>query len=155
MRWRSPSRPRCSLVVLVAAAGHDGRRPAKSGPSVTLVSRAPPDRPSLTDGRQRPDVIYGSGLRKTPDGAPPNSGKLPSYFTMNLAVVQDWKNSPVGDLEGRVGVTSLYDNVCLLRDGSGVGVARRNTAEGEGDSPRLRKRFSWRQSNARPHHCVA
>jgi hypothetical protein len=31
MRWRLPSRPRCSLVVLVAAAGHDGRRPAMSG----------------------------------------------------------------------------------------------------------------------------
>jgi hypothetical protein len=30
MRWRLPSRPRCSLVVLVAAAGHDGRRPATS-----------------------------------------------------------------------------------------------------------------------------
>jgi hypothetical protein len=31
MRWRLPSRPRCSLVVLVAAAGHDGRRPANNG----------------------------------------------------------------------------------------------------------------------------
>lgn len=68
------------------------------------------------------DVIYGSGLRNTPDGAPPNSGKLPSYATMNLAFVHDWKTSPLGDLEGRVGVINLFDKSYLLRDGSGVGV---------------------------------
>jgi outer membrane receptor protein involved in Fe transport len=68
------------------------------------------------------DVIYGSGLRNTPDGAPPNSGKLPSYVTMNLALVHDWKDTPVGDLEGRLGVTNLFDKSYLLRDGSGVGV---------------------------------
>ena len=42
------------------------------------------------------DMVYGSGLRNTPDGAPPNSGKLPSYVTMNLAFVRSWKDSPVG-----------------------------------------------------------
>jgi outer membrane receptor protein involved in Fe transport len=68
------------------------------------------------------DVIYGSALRNTPDGAPPNSGKLPSYVTMNLALVHDWKDTPVGDLEGRLGVTNLFDKTYLLRDGSGVGV---------------------------------
>jgi outer membrane receptor protein involved in Fe transport len=68
------------------------------------------------------DVIYGSGLRNTPDGAPPNSGKLPSYVTMNLALVHNWKDTPVGDLEGRLGVTNLFDKTYLLRDGSGVGV---------------------------------
>jgi outer membrane receptor protein involved in Fe transport len=68
------------------------------------------------------DLIYGSGLRNTPDGAPPNSGKLPSYTTMNLALVRDWKNSPLGNLEGRVGITNLFDKTYLLRDGSGVGV---------------------------------
>jgi hypothetical protein len=45
------------------------------------------------------DVIYGSGLRRNPDGAPPNSGKLASYATMNLAFVHSWKESPVGNLE--------------------------------------------------------
>ena len=68
------------------------------------------------------DVIYGSGLRRTPDGAPPNSGKLASYATMNLAFVHSWKESPVGNLEGRVGITNLFDKTYLLRDGSGVGV---------------------------------
>ena len=68
------------------------------------------------------DAIYGSGLRNTPDGAPPNSGKLPSYATMNLALVHDWKGSPIGNLEGRIGVVNLFDKTYLLRDGSGVGV---------------------------------
>ena len=30
MRWRLPSRPRCSFAGLVAAAGFDGRKPAMS-----------------------------------------------------------------------------------------------------------------------------
>ena len=34
MRWRLPSRRKCSLVVLVAAVGHDGRRPATSRQSI-------------------------------------------------------------------------------------------------------------------------
>jgi outer membrane receptor protein involved in Fe transport len=68
------------------------------------------------------DVIYGSGLRRTPDGAPPNSGKLPSYATLNLALVHSWNETPVGNLEGRVGITNLFDKTYLLRDGSGVGV---------------------------------
>jgi outer membrane receptor protein involved in Fe transport len=68
------------------------------------------------------DFIYGSGLRNTPDGAPPNSGKLPGHFTMNTALVHDWKDSPVGNLEGRVGISNIFDKTYLLRDGSGVGV---------------------------------
>jgi len=68
------------------------------------------------------DLIFGSGLRNTPDGAPPNSGKLPSYATMNLAYVHEWKNAPFGSLEGRVGVVNLFDKTYLIRDGSGVGV---------------------------------
>ena len=68
------------------------------------------------------DVIFGSGLRNTPDGAPPNSGKLPSYVTANLALIHTWNESPVGNLEGRVGIVNLFDKTYLLRDGSGVGV---------------------------------
>ncbi len=51
------------------------------------------------------DIIYGSGLRNTPDGAPPNSGKLPAYTTMNVTFVHQWNESPIGDMEGRVGIT--------------------------------------------------
>ena len=68
------------------------------------------------------DMIYGSGLRNTPDGAPPNSGKLPAYATMDLTFVHQWNESPVGNMEGRVGITNLFDKTYLLRDGSGVGV---------------------------------
>jgi outer membrane receptor protein involved in Fe transport len=68
------------------------------------------------------DLIYGSGLRKTPPGAPPNSAELPGYATLDLALIHDWKATPVGDLEGRVGVTNLFDKTYLLRDGTGVGV---------------------------------
>ena len=38
MRWRLPSRRKCSLVVLVAAAGHDGRRPGHEQPLVGGVN---------------------------------------------------------------------------------------------------------------------
>ncbi|HEV3239764.1 MAG TPA: TonB-dependent receptor [Casimicrobiaceae bacterium] len=68
------------------------------------------------------DVIYGSGLRRTPPGAPPNSGKLPSYAAANLALIHNWRDTPVGELEGRVGVTNIFDKIYLLRDGTGVGV---------------------------------
>jgi outer membrane receptor protein involved in Fe transport len=68
------------------------------------------------------DVLAGSGLRNTPDGAPPNSGKLPAYATIGIALIHEWKDLAVGNLEGRVGITNLFDKTYLLRDGSGVGV---------------------------------
>lgn len=79
------------------------------------------------------DLIFGSGLRNTPDGAPPNSGKLPSYATMNVAYVQTWKASPIGEVEGRLGVINLFDKTYLLRDGSGVGVG----------APQFGERRTW------------
>ncbi len=48
------------------------------------------------------DLIYGSGLRRTPPGAPPNSGTLPSYATLNLSLTHDWKGTPIGVVEGRL-----------------------------------------------------
>lgn len=68
------------------------------------------------------DVIYGSGLRSTPDGAPPNSGKLAAYEVVNVAYVHAWPKLAGGSLEGRIGVRNLFDKTYLLRDGSGVGV---------------------------------
>ena len=68
------------------------------------------------------DVLAGSGLRDTPDGAPPNSGKLPGYATVGIALIHEWKDLATGNLEGRVGVTNLFDKTYLLRDGTGVGV---------------------------------
>lgn len=70
------------------------------------------------------DVLYGSGLRLTPDtdGAAPNSGHLPHYTTVNLALTHTWKATPVGAVEGRLALINAFDKVYLLRDGSGVGV---------------------------------
>jgi outer membrane receptor protein involved in Fe transport len=68
------------------------------------------------------NMLAGSGLRNTPEGTPPNSGKLPGYATMGVALIHEWKDLAIGNLEGRVGVTNLFDKSYLLRDGSGVGV---------------------------------
>ncbi len=67
-------------------------------------------------------VLAGSGLRNTPEDAPPNSGKLAGYATVGIALIHEWKGFSFGSLEGRVGVTNLFDQTYLLRDGSGVGV---------------------------------
>ena len=68
------------------------------------------------------DVLYGSGLRTTPDDGAPNDGHLPHYTTVNLALTHTWKATPVGTLEGRLALVNAFDKVYLLRDGSGVGV---------------------------------
>ena len=68
------------------------------------------------------DLFYGSGLRRTPDGAPPNSGTVPSYTTLNLSLTHDWKGTPVGTIQGRLALINVFDKTYLLRDGTGVGV---------------------------------
>ena len=72
--------------------------------------------------RLRGDLLYGSGLRRTPPGTPPNSGALPSYATVNLSLTHDWTGTPIGTVQGRLALINLFDKSYLLRDGSGVGV---------------------------------
>lgn len=74
------------------------------------------------DSQLSADVLYGSGLRRTPDGGAPNSARLPSYVTVNTTLTHTWAHTPVGRLEGRVALLNLFDRSHLLRDGSGVGV---------------------------------
>jgi outer membrane receptor protein involved in Fe transport len=74
------------------------------------------------DSQVSGDFLYGSGLRMTPDGAAPNSGHLPHYTTVNLALTHTWKATPVGTVEGRLALINAFDKVYLLRDGSGIGV---------------------------------
>jgi outer membrane receptor protein involved in Fe transport len=74
------------------------------------------------DSQISSDFLYGSGLRMTPDDAPPNSGHLPHYTTVNLALTHTWKATPVGTVEGRLALINAFDKSYLLRDGSGVGV---------------------------------
>ena len=68
------------------------------------------------------DVLYGSGMRRTPSGGAPNSGTLPSYTTVNAAFTHTWKKTQAGDITGRVALVNLFDKTYQLRDGSGVGV---------------------------------
>jgi outer membrane receptor protein involved in Fe transport len=76
----------------------------------------------LGDTRFSGDVIYGSGLRKTPDGAPPNSGHVPGYTQVNLAVSHEFTGLPGGPLTVRADVVNLFDEKYEIRDGTGVGV---------------------------------
>ena len=68
------------------------------------------------------DVIYGSGLRNTPNGAPPNGGHLPSYLQVNFGVAQEITGLPGGPLTLRADLINAFDKKYAIRDGSGVGV---------------------------------
>jgi outer membrane receptor for ferrienterochelin and colicins len=68
------------------------------------------------------DLIYGSGLRNTPGGAPPNSGHQPSYLQVNFGVAQEITGLPGGPLTLRADLINAFDKTYGIRDGSGVGV---------------------------------
>ncbi len=68
------------------------------------------------------DMIYGSGLRRTPDNGAPNSAALPAYAVFNTALMHTWKTSRTESVEGRIAILNLFDKSYLLRDGTGVGV---------------------------------
>jgi outer membrane receptor protein involved in Fe transport len=68
------------------------------------------------------DAIYATGLRRTPEGASPNSDHLPAYLHMNAAVTQAIARSPAGPIDLRFTVVNVFDKVYALRDGTGVGV---------------------------------
>ena len=68
------------------------------------------------------DFLYGSGLRRTPDGGTPNSATLPQHTIVNLTLTHSWQDTALGKIEGRLALINLFDQSYLLRDGSGVGV---------------------------------
>ena len=76
----------------------------------------------LGDTRVSGDLLYGSGLRRTPDGAPPNIGHQPGYTQVNLGVAHEFTGLPGGPLTLRADVTNVFDKTYGIRDGSGVGV---------------------------------
>jgi outer membrane receptor protein involved in Fe transport len=65
------------------------------------------------------ELIYGSGLRATPDGAAPNSGHLPGYLQVNLGASHEFARPGI---TVRADILTLFDKVYEIRDGSGVGV---------------------------------
>ena len=68
------------------------------------------------------DMVYGSGLRRTPDGGVPNGAALPGYTVVNAAYSHTWKQPSGGDVVARIAVLNLFDRTYLLRDGTGIGV---------------------------------
>ena len=83
---------------------------------------------ALADGigqlRTSVDLIFGSGLRASPDNAvEPNGEKLPSYTQVNLGIAQDIETT--GAFAGttvRFDIVNLFDESYEIRDGTGVGV---------------------------------
>jgi outer membrane receptor protein involved in Fe transport len=70
------------------------------------------------------DLIFGDGLRRSPDNAvEPNGEKLPSYAQVNLGLAQDIEGSgPLSGVTIRFDVINLFDAGYEIRDGTGVGV---------------------------------
>lgn len=68
------------------------------------------------------DFIFGSGLRNTPEDGAPNSASLPDYIVFNSNLTRTWKNTPFGNIEGRIALLNIFDHSYLLRDGTGIGV---------------------------------
>jgi outer membrane receptor protein involved in Fe transport len=70
------------------------------------------------------DLIFGSGLRRSPDNAvEPNGEKLPAYAQVNLGIAQDIETD--GAFAGttvRFDIVNLFDESYQIRDGTGVGV---------------------------------
>jgi outer membrane receptor protein involved in Fe transport len=68
------------------------------------------------------DLLFGSGLRRTPESGVPNGAALPDYTVLNATFTHTFKTSPEGSVEVRLALLNLFDEVYLLRDGTGVGV---------------------------------
>jgi outer membrane receptor protein involved in Fe transport len=70
------------------------------------------------------DLIFGAGLRRSPDDTvEPNGEKLPSYTQVNLGFVQDLESENLfSGVTLRFDVLNLFDQSYELRDGTGVGV---------------------------------
>ena len=68
------------------------------------------------------DAVFGTGLRRTPDGSPPNSDNLPAYTRVNASVRRAFEVGGIGPVDARFTVLNVFDKVYELRDGTGVGV---------------------------------
>jgi outer membrane receptor for ferrienterochelin and colicins len=68
------------------------------------------------------DMLFGSGLRASLPGGPPNGTHLPYYTQVNLGVSHDFEIPAAGDITARFDVINVFDEVYQIRNGTGVGV---------------------------------
>lgn len=115
---------------------HSQHWTASGGGSVTIRNALGKLVPSV-------DFLYGDGLRADDTvNNVPNGGKLPSYFTANFGIAQNFDGP--GILKGlsiRFDVTNIADKVYLIRDGSGVGVGAPQYGARRGFFGGIRKTF--------------
>ena len=76
----------------------------------------------FSENRISADMLYGSGLRRTDEGGAPNGAALPSYTVVNATLTHTFHSSSTGTVEARLALLNIFDEVYLLRDGTGVGV---------------------------------
>ena len=69
------------------------------------------------------DILAGTGLRsQEPNNPIPNGSTVPSYEQVNFGVSHRFENAPGGPIEVRADLINVFDEVYLLRSGSGLGV---------------------------------
>ncbi len=71
------------------------------------------------------DLVHGDGLRAgDPAGIVPNGGKQRPYTQVNLGLAQRFGSNAENAFTVRFDVINLFDQIYLLRDGSGVGAGQ-------------------------------
>jgi outer membrane receptor protein involved in Fe transport len=115
---------------------HDQPWTISGGASYAFTDRAGQLRASL-------DLLFGSGLRRSPDNAiEPNGEKLPSYTQVNLGLAQDIEGvGPLAGVTVRFDVINLLDQSYELRDGTGVGVGAAQYGQRRGFYSGISKSF--------------
>jgi outer membrane receptor protein involved in Fe transport len=68
------------------------------------------------------DLTFGSGLRTTQPGGPPNGAALPSYEQVNLSIVQPIDTEFLKGMEFCFDIINLLDQIYQIRSGTGLGV---------------------------------
>jgi outer membrane receptor protein involved in Fe transport len=68
------------------------------------------------------DLLFGSGLRATPDAGPPNGTHLAYYTQVNMGVSHIFHITGAGTLTARADVINVFDRDYQIRNGTGVGV---------------------------------
>jgi outer membrane receptor protein involved in Fe transport len=73
------------------------------------------------DTRFSLDVIAGSGVRTTRTDGTPNGGTVPSYEQVNLGLSHRFAEAPGGPITVRFDLINVFDEVYVLRSGTGIG----------------------------------